>query len=374
MKLIPLIRPYMTQEIKDQVCEVLDSGYLTEGPVTKEFEEVCRQYIQCEHAIAVSNCTVGLEIALRAVGVGPGDEVIVPDYTYPATASVVTIVGAKPVIVDINPDTMLIDYDAVEQAVTSKTKAIIPVSLFGNPLDYEQLYAIKKKHGVTLIEDAACALGADYKGSKVGSLADISVFSLHPRKFITTGEGGLITTHHQEWANWMSSYKHFGMAQASSRSNIIFERIGSNYKLSNVQSAIGLGQMKHINKLLDKRRSLAQRYTSILSTEPQIKCPTPTQNGTHSYQSYCVFVANRNKVIEQTREQGIETQIGTYSLHMHPAFQNNQHCKIYGDLPGSRYAYNHTLTLPLYHNLSEQEQDHVVQCLIQTVTNMSLEN
>ncbi len=231
---IPLTRPYITDEVKAKVCAVLDSGYLTEGPVTAEFEAAVRRYVGCAHALAVTSCTTGLELALRALLIGPGDEVIVPDYTYPATADAVAIVGATPVIVDVSPDTMLIDYHRVEAAMSARTRAVLPVSGFGNPLDYDRLEAIKKRHGVYLVEDAACSIGAEFKGRKVGSLADISVFSFHPRKFITTGEGGMVTTDNPVWAEWMVSYKHFGMTADASRRLTRFGRIGSNYKMSNI--------------------------------------------------------------------------------------------------------------------------------------------
>ena len=167
MKNIPLIKPYITQELKDKVCEVLNSGYLTEVPVTKEFETIFKEYIGSQHAIATTNCTNGSEIALRALSIGPGDEMIVPDYTYPATASVVNIVGAKIIIVDVSKEDMLINYDAVKEAVTDHTKAIIPVSIFGNPLDWDRLRKTKDKYGLYVIEDAACSLGAEYKGKKL---------------------------------------------------------------------------------------------------------------------------------------------------------------------------------------------------------------
>ena len=246
MERIPLVRPYITDEVKENVYRVLESGYLTEGPVTQEFEIAVRDFIGSRNAIAVCNCTVGLETALRALNVGPGDEVIVPDYTYPATAAAVAIVGATIVIVDINEDTMLIDYSKIEAAITERTKAVMPVSLFGNPLDYNRLNQIKMVHGIYLVEDAACSIGARYNGMAVGNLADISVFSLHPRKFITTGEGGIITTNRDDWARWIESYKHFGMSGSSSRTSTQFIRIGTNYKLSNIQAAVGLIQMRDI--------------------------------------------------------------------------------------------------------------------------------
>jgi perosamine synthetase len=368
IKKIPLIKPYITQETKDKVCEVLDSGYLTEGPVTKEFEEVIKAYVGSQYAIAVCNCTVGLEMALRVLNIGPGDEVIVPDYTYPATADVVEIVGAKIVIVDINPETMLIDYNEIEQAVTPSTKAIIPVSLFGSPLEYDKLNSIKEKYNLYIIEDAACSIGAAFEDKKIGTLADISVFSLHPRKFITTGEGGIITTNNKEWADWMLSYKYFGMGVHESRLTTGFDRIGTNYKLSNIQAAVGLVQMYHIDELLTKRREIAERYYKLLTDKRGIKFPKTINNGKHSWQSCNIFIENRNQIIEKLKEKSIETQIGTYSLHMHKAFNENPNCRVVGNMSGSKYAFDHCLTLPVYHNLTYDDQEYVVIQLLGLLT------
>jgi len=358
---IPLIKPYINQEIKDKVLEVLESGYLTEGPVTKEFEIKIKEYLGCKHVIAVTSATTGLEVALRALKIGPGDEVIVPDYTYPATASVVPIVGAKVVIVDVNKESMLIDYDEIEKAITPSTKAIIPVSIFGNPLDYERLNAIKKKFGIYIIEDAACSIGAEYNGVKIGNQADISVFSLHPRKFITTGEGGVITTQNDVWAEWMNSYKHFGMNMSiQNREGIQFDIIGTNYKLSNIQAAIGLGQLKYIDELLAKRIELANNYLKLLEDNSKISIPGSLINGQHSYQSFCIFIENRNEVMIKMKEKGIEVQIGTYALHMHNAFTNNDLISILGLMNNSKWCFEHTLTLPLYNDLTFIEQEYIV--------------
>jgi perosamine synthetase len=367
LKNIPLTKPYITQEVKDKVCEVLDSGYLTEGAVTKEFEDVFKSYVGCRYALAVTSGTVGLELALRIIGVGPGDEVIVPDYTYPATADVVAIVGATVVIVDVNKDTMLINYDALEDAISSRTKSIVPVSLFGNPLDYNRLNAIKKRHKVYIIEDAACSIGAEYHNTRTGGLADISVFSLHPRKFITTGEGGMITTENPLWNDLMCSYKHFGIVNNDSRLTASFDRIGTNCKLSDILAAVGLVQMFHIDELLSQRRFLAQHYIELLRDHQQVKIPSVTIAGKHSYQSFCIFINNRNEVMEALREQGIEVQIGTYSLHMQKAFAENPQCRIMGDMEGSRYAFEQCLTLPLYHELTSDDQEYIVEKLIQAI-------
>ncbi|MBW2066376.1 MAG: DegT/DnrJ/EryC1/StrS aminotransferase family protein [Deltaproteobacteria bacterium] len=364
MKNIPLIKPYVTEEVKSRVCQVLESGYLTEGSVTRDLEEAMKVFIGCNYAIAVCNCTVGLEVALRSLGVGPGDEVIVPDYTYPATASVVEIVGAKIVIVDVDPRNMLINYEQIEKAITPNTKAIVPVSIFGNPLDYEILKELKQKYGFYILEDAACSLGACYKDKMVGNLADISVFSLHPRKFITTGEGGIITTNNCDCAKWIQSYKHFGMENSSARASTHFGQTGTNYKLSNVQAAIGVAQMKHVKALLNTRIELAMRYTEALSNHRDIGFPSVTPGGLHSYQSYCIFVSNRDSVIRALKERGIETQVGTYALHMHRAFYDNPNCEIRGEMTGSSYAFHHCLTLPLYHDMRKEDQDYVIQELL----------
>lgn len=371
---IPLIKPYITQDIKDKVCEVLDSGYLTEGSVTKQFEEELAKFLECKYCLAVTSATTGLEVALRALGIGEGDEVIVPDYTYPATASVMPIVGATAVVVDVDINSMLIDYDRLEEAITPKTKAIMPVSLFGHPLDYARLNQIKEKYNLKIIEDAACSIGAEFNGVKVGNQADITIFSLHPRKFITTGEGGVIATNNTEWADWMNSYKHFGMNMSNTnREGIQFEIIGTNYKLTNIQAAIGLGQLKHIHVLLQKRIDLANNYTKLLAgvegiTMPKLfgsgkcseNCLCENPKCVHSYQTYSIFVNDRDRIMTEMRAKDIEVQIGTYSLHMHNAFKINKNVRLFGSFNNSTYCYKHALALPLYHELSFAQQEYVV--------------
>lgn len=369
MRTIPLIKPYITEEVKQKVSEVLDSGYITEGPVTKKLERLFKEYIKCNHALAVTSCTTGLEMALRTLSFGPGDEVIVPDYTYPATAYVVAITGAKAVIVDVSRNTMLIDYERIEKAITKKTKAIIPVSIFGNPLDYSHLSSIKKKYELHIIEDAACSIGAEYKGTMVGNLADISVFSLHPRKFITTGEGGIVTCNNASWHEWMLSYKHFGMGVNDSRLTTSFDRIGTNYKLSDILSAVGLVQMRHVDNLLSRRRELSHNYINMLNKTPGVTIPEITEGGIHSYQSFCIFVNNRDYVMNTMREQGIECQIGTYSLHMQKAFRENSLFRLSGEMNGSKYSFDHCLTLPLYHEMTFEVQEYIVNELMKAMGN-----
>jgi len=367
MRKIPLIKPFINQAIKNRVIEVLDSGYLTEGPVTHELEQAFCRYIGISHAIAFTSCTTGLETALRALKIGVGDEVIVPDYTYPATAGVVNIVGAKVVIVDVEPDSMLINYDELEEAITSQTRAIIPVSLFGNPLDYDRLNSIKNNYDVKIIEDAACSIGASFCDEKIGKQADLTVFSMHPRKFITTGEGGMLVTDNRELADWIRSYKHFGVELDSNNSSANFQRIGTNYKLSNLLAAIGLEQMNLVDDLLKRRIELADTYKQLLNDMDDIKIPSTTNLGIHSYQSFCVFVDNRDKVMFDMKEKGIEVQIGSYALHQHPAFYEESDCEIRGEMPGSEYAFEKALTLPLYHDLTKEDQIYIVQQLSESI-------
>lgn len=361
---IPLMRPHLPPATRQKVLEVLDSGYLTEGPATRAFEGRVRDWLGAAHVLAVTSCTTGLEMALRALGIGPGDEVVVPDYTYPASASAVAILGATPVLVDVDPGTMLVDYTAMARAVTSRTKALLPVSLFGNPLDQEALDAISQAHGLPVVEDAACALGASWRGRPVGTMADISVFSLHPRKFVTTGEGGLVCTEDDRLAGWMERFKHFGMAPAASREGVVFETIGTNLKLSNVQAAIGLAQMDLVDEMLARRRTLAVGYLERLADVAGVGLPRVTAGGEHSWQTFCVRVPNRDAVMNRMRQAGVEVQIGTYALHLQPAFRDNPGVRIVGDMAGSRLAFDQALALPLYHELTEAQMDRVVETLL----------
>lgn len=353
---IPLIKPYITEDIKSRVAAVLDSGHLTEGPVTRALERAFADYVGVPYAIATSSCTIGLELAFRAIGISAGDEVIVPDYTYPATASAVILAGGIPVIVDVEEDTQLISRAAVEAAISPRTRAICPVSIFGNPLAYDWLNTLKKNNNIYIVEDAACSIGAAWNGSRVGGWADITVFSLHPRKFITTGEGGIVTTSNRQWAEWMNSFKHFGMNNsAAARKEIRFERVGSNYKLSDIQAAVGLGQIQDIDMLLTERREQAFFYNSLFATISGIGLTKVTEHGEHSWQTYSVRLDRRDKVMQALRAKGIEAQIGTYSLHHHPAYQPPQ-CRWCPPFSHSEAAYANTMALPMYHGMSREIQ------------------
>ncbi|MGE4291030.1 MAG: DegT/DnrJ/EryC1/StrS family aminotransferase [Desulfovibrio sp.] len=358
---IPLIRPVIDENVKQRVLDVLDSGHLTEGPVTRELEQRMADYTGAEHALAVTSCTTGLELALRALGVGPGHEVVVPAYTYPATAAAARIVGARPVIVDIDPATLLLDMDELEAALTPKTRAVIPVSLFGNPVDHARLDALRQQHGFAVVEDAACSLGAKYAGKRVGTQAEITVFSLHPRKFITSGEGGIVTTQSGELADAMHSYKHFGMhCENGVLDPMNFTGPGTNYKLSNVLAAIALGQMDRVDALLEERLALAASYGELLAGTENLRLPETTANGMHSCQTFCVLVPERDQILARMRGQGVEVQIGSYDIAAQPAFRTAD-CTVRGECPQAARIASQALALPLFHGMTRAQQVRVAQ-------------
>lgn len=360
---IPLIKPVMDDNVKRRVLDVLESGQLSDGAVTRELERRAAEWLGAAHCVAVTSCTTGLELALRAAGIGPGHRVVLPAYTYPATADAVLIVGATPVIVDVDPRSMLMDQDALELALRGGAAAVMPVSLFGNPVDYAALEALKARHGFVVIEDAACALGARQQGVRVGVQAQMSVFSLHPRKFITSGEGGLVTTQDPALADFMVSYKHFGMpCHDRVITPMQFERPGTNYKLSNVLAAIALGQLDRADELLEERRSLAQAYRELLEDIPGLSLPVTTPGGEHSWQTFCVRIPRRDEILATLRGQGIEVQIGSIDIARQRAFQGPE-CEILGDCPGAREAAATALALPLFHGMTRAQQQRVAQAL-----------
>lgn len=365
---IPLTRPYLSPAIKKAVLDVLESGHWTEGPVTRQLEENFQRYIGCRAAVAVTSCTVGLELALRALSIGAGDEVIIPDFTHPATACAVLNTGATAVVVGIDPETMLIDYDAMETAITPHTKALMPVSLFGNPLDWQRLQAIRRRHPLFVVEDAACAAGAEYDGKRVGTQADITVFSLHPRKMLAVGEGGLIATNDQALAAWMRSYKYFGTEPQPGSHLPAFVRDGSNHKLSDILAAVGVAQLAEIEALLNRREQLCQHYELLLQTMPNLRWQRTTANGRHSRQSFCVQVDNRDAILANLRGKGIEVQIGTFALHREPVYKNHPRCRFHGDTAMASQVFTRGLTLPLFHDLQPSEQEYVVHSLRAAMT------
>ena len=350
-KTIPLAVPDVGEEEISKIREVMATGFLTEGETTKEFEKQVADYLGVKHAIAVTSCTTGLHAVFESLDIR-GQEVIVPDYTYPATAEAVVLAGGIPVLTDVDIESMNMTSEILESSHNEKMTVFCPVSWAGVPLD-QKIYSKAKNLGLKCLEDAACSLGAKIGNDFVGKIADYSCFSFHPRKVITTGEGGMITTDDDEIAEKCYSFKHFG-AKGSS-----FEIIGTNYKLSNVLSAIGVIQMGKIEKIIEIRNQKAKIYRELLSKIDGIK-PAYVGDGTRqTFQSYTCYVekeGHRDKIRKALADENIQSQIGTYALHLEPAYKN---MKRIGNLENSESLYYNALTLPLHGKLSQEDQERV---------------
>ena len=357
--MIQLAVPDIGEEEIEGIRDVFSTNFLTEGVTTKEFESVVAEYVGVKHAIAVTSCTTGLHAVLECLDI-KGQEVIVPDYTYPATAEAVVLAGGKPVLVDVDIESMNMNSEILEDAYNENMSVFSPVSWAGVPLESE-IYSLAKKLGLRVLEDAACSLGAKIGSDYVGKIADFSCFSFHPRKVITTGEGGMITTDDDDIAEKCYSFKHFGAKGTS------FEMIGTNYKLSNILSAIGLVQMKKIEQIIAQRIEKAKIYQELLSKIDGIK-PAYVGNGTRqTFQSYTCYVEKekcRDKIRERLANENIQSQIGTYALHLEPAYKD---CKKIGNLKNSEKLFENALTLPLHKDLSQEDQERVCKIIEQTL-------
>lgn len=366
---IPLIEPVVGEAELDNVRDVIHSGYMTQGPYSAEFEERFTEVTGASHAITATSCTTGLELALEAVGVGDGDEVVVPDFTHPATANAVERLGADPVLVDVDRDTYNVDPNAVADAVTDDTAVILPVSWGGQPLDPGPLRSIADEHDLSIVEDAACSAGAAFDGEPVGSQFDASVFSFHPRKVLTTGEGGMITTDDDDLEREIRSVKNFGTDPSGDHSGFRLSN-ATNYRFSDVLAAIGVAQMDKREEIVDRRKTLASRYTELLEDVDGVRPPAVPDDADHVFQSYCVYVEAggdnlRDELIEAMAEADIETQIGTYALHRTDAFADASRV---GSLENSAALHDNLLTLPVAHSMDESKQRRVVETLESELT------
>lgn len=329
------------------VAAVLESGALTMGPKVAELEELVAAACGVEHAVAVSNGTAALHLAVLALGIGPGDEVVVPAYTFPATANVVRLAGAKAVLVDVDPATFNLDVDKVYEAVTSRTKAVLAVHLFGRPLDWTALQSAVSPE-IHLLEDAAGALGARWQGMPCGGLGVLGCLSFHPRKIVTTGEGGAVTTGDAELAAALRRLRHHGL---DSDADIVTP--STNYRLADILCAIGIPQLRRLDELLAERTRIAEAYTERL--HGVVETPSADEGDTHGWQAYVVRLDRRDDALATLRAEGIEVQIGTYALHRLSAYADQ------GPFPGADAAFERALALPLHSRLTESELDRVAE-------------
>lgn len=365
--MIKLAVPDIGQEELDEVKKVFDSKYLVQGEKVDEFENQIKEYLNVKHAIAVSSGTAALHLALLALEVKTGDEVIVPDFTFPATSNVVEIVGATSKLVDINLDSLCIDTDKIENMITDKTKFIIPVQEFGQSSDMNKIMELAKKYNLKVIEDAACALGAEYKGKKVGTIGDIGCFSLHPRKAITTGEGGIVVTNNDEYAEKIRILRNHGLSYINGKPQFVMA--GFNYRMTNIQGAIGVVQMKKLEKINKKRIEIADKYNELLRNIEHITLPVEKSYGKHVWQTYHILLdekIDRDELIKILKEKGIETNFGAYAVHEEPYYKEKyeyRNCDFYNSI----YAHNHGVALPVHKNISINEINYIVSELEKTL-------
>lgn len=372
LPLIPITKPCLGEEEAEAAAAAIRTGWIAQGPLVAAFEQALATRLGVEHVIVTSNCTTSLHLALLCGGIGAGDEVIVPSFTFIATANAVLYAGARPIFVDVDPRTFTIDPREIEAAITPRTRAIMPVDQIGLAADLDPILEIARRHDLRVIEDAAPSLGATYRGRPVGAISPMTCFSFHPRKSITTGEGGAIATNDGEVAARARVMRSHGASisdLARHRADTItiedYEELGYNYRMTDVQAAIGIEQLKKLDDILARRRRLAERYNTLLAELDGIATPYTPDYGWHTYQSYCVRldparIAPREEVMARMLALGVATRRGVMAIHEEPYYAGR-----FGrvSLPVTEAATRHTLLLPLFATMTEDEQDRVVEAL-----------
>jgi len=376
--MIPYGRQSIDEEDIQAVVEVLRSDWLTTGPKVEEFERAFADFVGAKEAVAVCNGTAALHATIHALGIEPGDEVIVPPMTFAATANCVIFQGGTPVFADVDSETLLIDPKQVESKLTSRTKAIIAVDFAGHPCDYDDLKSIADRHSLALVADACHALGASYKNRPVGSLADLSTFSFHPVKHIATGEGGMITTDDSELAKRMRLFRNHGITtdhrQREKQGSWYYEmkELGYNYRLTDFQCALGLVQLKKLPDFLKQRRKIAARYDDGFSPIPQIAPLAVSHDVLHAYHLYVVKVdfdnlaADRDSFFRTLRQKGIGANVHYIPVHLHPFYRNKFHTGP-GLCPVAEAAYERILSVPIFPGMTDEDTERVIHGVIETV-------
>jgi dTDP-4-amino-4,6-dideoxygalactose transaminase len=372
--MIPITRPVLGEEEVAAAAEVIRSGWLTQGARVEEFETAVARYVGAGRAVAVSNCTTALHLALLAAGVGPGDEVICPSFSFIATANAILYTGARPVFVDIDPRTYNIDPELVEAAITPRTKALMPVDQIGLAADIMVIRDIAKRNGLKVVEDAAPSLGSMVGQRRVGSMSDLTCFSFHPRKSITTGEGGMITTDDPDAAAWLHRIRSHGASTSDLhryRSKTVdieeYRELGYNYRMTDIQAAIGIVQMGKLDSILAERRRLAARYAQLLGDCEWLDLPFAPPARFHTYQSYCIRLRSqgqRSSIMAELAGHGIATRRGVMAIHLEPFYR--ELCPDLS-LPVTERCSAETLLLPLFPGLTDDEQQLVAESLLRAV-------
>lgn len=373
--MIPIIKPLMDEVEANAAARVILSGWVTQGPEVAAFEKDFAAYTGAAHAAAVSNCTTGLHLALLVGGVAPGDEVITVSHSYIATANSILYCGAKPVFVDVDPETMNMDPALIEAAITPKTKAILVVHQIGMPADMARIVPIARKHGLKVIEDAACAIGSellwDGEWQKVGRVwGDAAVFSFHPRKIVSTGDGGMITTPHADWDAKFRLLRQHGMSVPDTvrhKSNqVIFEThpvLGYNYRMTDIQAAVGREQLKRLPAVVARRRQIAGQYREHLADAQWLGLPSEPAWARSNWQSFSVRLpdhADQKQVMQKMLDMGVSTRRGIMCAHREEVYSSTP---LHAQLPNSEASQDKRIILPLYHQMTDDDIHQVSDAL-----------
>lgn len=379
---IPITKTFFTAEDFEKINIPLESGWVVQGPMVKEFEQKWSKFSGGKYSIAVSSCTTALHLSLIVAGIKNGDEVIVPSFTWIATANVIEYVGAKPIFCDIDLDTFNIDVKMIEELITPRTRAIIPVHLFGLSAEMDTIIEIANKHNLVIIEDAACGFATRYNNKHVGNFGLTGCFSFHPRKAITTGEGGMIITSKDDVAKKLYSLRDHGAEltdytrHSSNKPFLLpeFRTLGYNYRMTDIQGALGSSQMDRAEWIVENRRRIAKIYDEFLENNEILKCPQTPEKCYHSYQSYvCLYRINnwstkailkanekRNSFMQRLFEEGISTRPGTHAVHMTQYYSTRYNIKK-EDFPKSFIADHCSIALPLYPTMTEEEISYIIE-------------
>lgn len=372
--IIPVAKPFFSDEESKEVSKVIQSGWVTQGPKVAEFEEKFASYVGSKYAVAVSNCTTALHLNLVVGGIKPGDEVIVPSMSYIATSNCVVHAGATPVFAEVKKDFNL-DLENVKRRITPKTKAIILVHQVGMPADIDEFQAFCNEKNLLLIEDAACAIGSEYKGRKIGCHSELVCFSFHPRKVITTGDGGMITTSNKAFAERLKLLRQHGMSvndrERHNSKEVIFEEyveIGYNYRMTDIQAAVGIKQLEKLDWIIASRRAIAKLYLEALKDLDFIELPKENQDRKTNYQSFVIILnkgheLDRNAIMQKLLDLGISTRKGIMTSHREKAYQDFQKVS----LPHTEYLSDHSLIIPLFVPMEKSQIEYVIENLKKVV-------